>query len=79
MAFDIEHKYIEEAERELEATLPLDYKSIMSKNNGGDIILNQDLFQAFPIFDKSTKKRISRTCNHIIVENARNKKTSKFS
>ena len=27
-----------------------------------------DIWEQYPIFDKSDRKRISRTCNHIIVE-----------
>ena len=78
MAFDIENKYIQEAETELGATLPVEYKSIMAQNNGGDVILDEEFFQLFPILDTSTKKRISRTSNHIIYETAQTNKWKSF-
>ena len=40
----------------------------MTKNNGGEWIVNDFEFQLYPFFDKSDKKRISRTCNHIGLE-----------
>ena len=40
----------------------------MIKNNGGELIINDFEFQLYPFLDKSDKKRISRTCNHIGLE-----------
>src|SRR5690554_7634372 len=40
----------------------------MQKNNGGEIEISGDVWDQYPIFDKSDRKRISRTCNHIIAE-----------
>ena len=36
--------------------------------NGGKVIANEDHWQLHPIFDQTDRKRISRTCNHIIRE-----------
>ena len=68
MAFNLEEKFILQAETELEASLPENYKASMQQNNGGEIEVSGDNWEQYPIYDKSDKKRISRTCNHIIAE-----------
>ncbi len=68
MTFNLDEKYIVEAEMQLNARLPMSYKNSMLKNNGGTIKLKNDCWEQYPIFDKSDRKRISRTCNHIISE-----------
>lgn len=40
----------------------------MVQENGGELMTEDDDWQLFPFFDKSDKKRISRTCNHIGLE-----------
>jgi hypothetical protein len=68
VAFNLEEKFILQAETELEANLPKSYKASMQKNNGGEIKISGDIWEQYPIFDNSDRKRISRTCNHIISE-----------
>ena len=68
MAFNLEEKFILQAETELEANLPQNYKVSMLKNNGGEIEVVGDVWEQYPILDKSDRKRIARTCNHIIAE-----------
>lgn len=68
MAFDLDEKYIVECEKELGATLPPNYRSAIKQENGGEIETDEDTWEQYPIFDKSDKKRLSRTCNHIIAE-----------
>lgn len=68
MPFPVEEKYIEETESELNVKFPPDYKNRMIKSNGGEIDSDDYFFQLHPFFDKSDKKRISRTCNHIALE-----------
>ena len=40
----------------------------MQKSNGGVIEVAGDIWVQYPIFDTSDRKRIARTCNHIIAE-----------
>ncbi|MFC1502741.1 SMI1/KNR4 family protein [Pseudomonadota bacterium] len=68
MPFNLDEKYVLEAEEALKGTLPQSYKSAMLQSNGGEIELDDETWELYPIFDKSDKKRISRTCNHIISE-----------
>ena len=68
MPFPIDMKYITETEKELGLVFPDKFKSKMTKENGGELIPDDDDWQLFPFFDKSDKKRISRTCNHIGLE-----------
>ncbi|AYQ31948.1 SMI1/KNR4 family protein [Runella sp. SP2] len=68
MPFPVDIKYIIETEQELGLVFPDNFKSKMTKENGGELITEDDDWQLFPFFDKSDNKRMSRTCNHIVLE-----------
>ena len=68
MPFPLEERYIVEAEQVLGASLPADYRSMMMQENGGCVAFGRELWWLHPIFDTTDKKRIKRTCNHIILE-----------
>jgi hypothetical protein len=78
MAFPIDIKYIIETETELEVEFPYEFKQKMINLNGGELITQDDNWQLYPFFDKSDKKRISRTCNHIVLETKQAKKWNGF-
>ncbi len=40
----------------------------MRISNGGELVTDKFEFELYPFFDKSDRKRISRTCNHIGLE-----------
>lgn len=68
MPFPVDIKYIIETEQEFGLLFPYSFKSKMMIENGGELMTDDDDWQLFPFFDKSDKKRISRTCNHIALE-----------
>ncbi|KRD63132.1 cell wall assembly protein [Flavobacterium sp. Root935] len=68
MAFPVDLKYIIETEEELGVSFPTLFKEKMTAENGGEAITENDNWNLYPFFDKSDKKRISRTCNHIVLE-----------
>jgi hypothetical protein len=68
MPFSVDNKYIMEMEQELGVIFPEKFKSKMAKENGGELLTEDDDWHLFPIFDRSDRKRISRTCNHIALE-----------
>ncbi|OUS19026.1 SMI1/KNR4 family protein [Nonlabens dokdonensis] len=68
MPFPIDEKYIKETENELKIEFPIEFKNRMKKSNGGELITEEFEFELYPFFDKSDRKRISRTCNHIGLE-----------
>lgn len=68
MAFPVDLKYIIETEEELGVSFPALFKEKMIAENGGEAITENDNWNLYPFFDKSGKKRISRTCNHIVLE-----------
>lgn len=78
MPFPIEEKYIIETEIELNVKFPLNFKTRMIANNGGEFSDEDFGFQLYPFFDKSGKKRISRTCNHIGLETKNARKWNNF-
>ncbi|MFV0293744.1 MAG: SMI1/KNR4 family protein [Paracoccus sp. (in: a-proteobacteria)] len=78
MPFPIDLKYIEETEKELGLIFPDIFKAKMKKENGGEIETENDNWQIIPFFDKSDKKRISRTSNHIVLETKQIRNWSNF-
>lgn len=78
MPFPIELKYIIETEKEVGFEFPSIFKEKMQEENGGEFITENDDWELFPFFDKSDKKRISRTCNHIILETNQAKEWGNF-
>lgn len=68
MPFPVEEKYIIETEKELSVLFPIQFKNRMMQLNGGEVVSDEFEFELFPFFDKTDKKRISRTCNHIVLE-----------
>ena len=68
MPFPVDIKYIIETEQELGLVFPDSFKSKMTQENGGELLTEDDDWQMYPFFDKSDNKRISRTCNHIVLE-----------
>ena len=79
MPFPIDEKYIKEAESELNAKFPTEFKNRMMESNGGKLFISDEFgFELYPFFDKSDKKRISRTCNHIGLETKNARKWNGF-
>lgn len=68
MAFPIDIKYIIETEEKLGLKFPSIFIKKMMDENGGEAVTEDDDWNLYPFFDRSDKKRISRTCNHIILE-----------
>jgi|TARA_B110000114_G_C15030142_1_gene372572 hypothetical protein len=68
MPFPIDEKYIKETESELNVKFPIEFKNRMIKSNGGELSPEEFGFELYPFFDKSDRKRISRTYNHIGLE-----------
>ncbi|WP_177764452.1 SMI1/KNR4 family protein [Flavobacterium sp. I3-2] len=78
MPFPIDEKYIIETEKELGILFPYNFKLKMIKENGGEMVNEDDDWNLYPFFDKSNKKRISRTCNHIGLETKQAKNWGNF-
>jgi hypothetical protein len=69
MPFPVELEYINETEKEPGVQFPLKFIRKMSIENGGVVMTDESDWQLIPFFNKSDMKRISRTCNHITLEN----------
>ena len=68
MPFPVDKKFIEDTEKELGLLFPHSFVDKMTVENGGELATDDDEWQLFPFFDKTDNKRISRTCNHIVLE-----------
>ena len=79
MGFSIDKKYINETEQELNVKFPEKFKNKMVEENGGMLeSRNGEIWHLYPFFDKSNKKRIARTCNHIVLETNNAKQWDNF-
>ncbi|MBE4164561.1 DUF3265 domain-containing protein [Vibrio parahaemolyticus] len=68
MAFNLKEEQLVNTEVELGARLPHDYRESMKTDNGGEATTEEDDWELYPIKDNSDRKRLARTCNHIIAE-----------
>jgi hypothetical protein len=66
--FDLPEEQLARTESGLGARLPSEYREAMRKDNGGEASTEEDDWEFYPIRDTSDRKRLSRTCNHIINE-----------
>lgn len=55
-------------ERALGIEFPESFKLKMMVENGGEFSTETDDWQLYPFLDRSDNKRISRACNHILLE-----------
>src|SRR5205809_7112776 len=78
MPFPIDIKYIIETELELGAVFPDNFKNKMEQENGGELITEEEEWQLYPFYDKSDQKRMSRTCNHIVLETKQSRSWNNF-
>jgi hypothetical protein len=68
MPFPLAAELIQIAEKSLAASLPSSYKAAMQRSNGGELTANDDHWEQYPIEDTSDRKRLARSCNHLIKE-----------
>jgi hypothetical protein len=68
MPFDLDVRFIEAAEAELGASLPISYRDAMSNTNGGEIEAAGEDWTQYPISDTSDRKRLVRSVNDVIRE-----------
>ncbi len=68
MPFPTTLEFIVEAESQLGVQLPKSFRAHLLASNGGEVDVEDDTWQVYPVFDKSDRKRIARTANHIVYE-----------
>jgi len=78
MPFDLAAAFIDAAERELGASLPTSFVEAMRASNGGELDVDDDDWQQYPIADTSDRKRAARTSNHLVKETARLRQWTRF-
>jgi hypothetical protein len=66
--FDVSESFVKKLEVEIGARLPESFRLSIMSENGGQIETDDDVWFQFPIADTSDRKRLSRTCNHILKE-----------
>jgi hypothetical protein len=66
--FDLSDEQLSITETLIGAKLPHEYREAMKIYKGGEASTGEDGWEFYPIKDTSDRKRISRTCNHMISE-----------
>ena len=78
MPFPLDETELQKTEKEIGAVLPESYRKAMMKCNGGTVEAWDDTWELFPIFDQTSRKHKSRTCNHILSETESAKKWTTY-
>ena len=78
MAFPVAEIHIAAEEQKLGRVLPVELRARLLRQNGGEVRTSDDIWQIFPVFDPSDRKRIARTANHIERETASLRKWTDF-
>ena len=68
MAFPTTADRIAAAEAQLGVRLPAEYTNRLISDNGGELETADDVWQVFPVFDDTDRKRAGRSANHIVRE-----------
>lgn len=68
MAFSLPEVELIQTEMQLGATFPSEYRRAMMATNGGGLVSSSDSWELYPIRDGSDRKRLARTCNHVLKE-----------
>ncbi len=68
MPFDLLEQYLIAAEQRLGCRFPQSCRDAMLASNGGELEVAGEGWCLYPIADGSDRKRLARTCNHVIRE-----------
>jgi hypothetical protein len=68
MAFPTTEDRVVAAEAQLGLRLPPEYRIRLISNNGGELETEHDVWQVFPVFDDTDRKRAGRSTNHLVRE-----------
>lgn len=70
MAFPVEERLVVEAEAALGRALPAAWRARLLRENGGELELDDEVWQVFPVRDPSDRRRLARTASHLVRETA---------
>lgn len=68
MPFPVEESRIRKAEEAPGVRFPGSYRRRMQRDNGGELVVEEEGWWLFPILDDSDRKRLARTCNDVVRE-----------
>jgi SMI1 / KNR4 family (SUKH-1) len=78
MPFPLAECYIQEAEVALGAKLPPKYRAAIARSNGGEVEAVSDIWQVYPLEDRTDRKRLARSASHVLRETEQAKMWTKF-
>jgi len=78
MPFPVDISWVKATEAKLGVRFPLGFVARMVKLNGGEVTAGGDVWQLYPLLDKSDRTRLKRTCNDIVYETERAKRWPGF-
>jgi len=78
MAFPVAEQRIVEAESGLGRRLPQDFRARLMRENGGEIVVEDDDWMIHPVWDPTNRKTMGRTASHILTETESARSWSSF-
>ena len=78
MPFPIAENYILDAEAALRAKLPERYRSWIARSNGSEVEAQHETWQVHPLEDRTDRKRLARSANHVVRETEQARKWPTF-
>jgi hypothetical protein len=68
MPFPVDPSFVREAEEKLGVRFPPSFAAALTTINGGEVEVAGDVWQLYPVLDRSDRKRLARTCNDVHYE-----------
>jgi hypothetical protein len=78
VAFPVAEHLIDAAERELGIRLLPAHRARLARDNGGEVVCDEDCWQLHPVWDNSDRRRAARTASHIVYETREARKWKTF-
>lgn len=68
MSSPIEEQYIKSAEEKIDGRFPHSYRQMMKEKNGGDIVIDGDKWELYPILNAASKELYKQTFDDLVSE-----------
>ena len=76
--FPVSEQRIVEAEQALGRTLPRELRTRLMRNNGGEVIVENDDWALHPVWDPTDRKTMGRTTSHVLTETSEARSWASF-
>jgi hypothetical protein len=68
--YPVSREHLDAAEARLGRRLPLDLRARLSRDNGGEVKVGDEVWWLHPVWDPTDRKTMRKTASHIVAETA---------